>query len=89
MLNPMNDLVLLKDISASIEEKTKSGILLNAKGNPTPIYEVVSKGPTATDEVNVGDKVVLLKVTGQSISDTDGTQYYITRSDTILAVIED
>lgn len=85
MMTPINDLVLLEDISSSIEDKTKSGIIISAKGNPTPIYEVKAKGPKASDEFKIGDKVVIMKVTGQSISD----KLYITRSSTILAVVEE
>lgn len=89
MLKPMNDLILLKDVTSQVEHKTQSGFILSSQGNPTQIYEVVEKGPTATVDVNIGDKVVLQKVTGQPISDPDGSHYFITRSDSILAIIED
>lgn len=86
MLKPNRNFVLLKNVK--IEEKTSTGILVNLE-NSTPIYEVVELGPTVTAPIKVGDKVVLTKVSGQPISDSDGTLYTIVDDRGIIAVVED
>lgn len=86
MLKPNRNFVLLKEVQ--LEDKTTSGILLGNK-NPTKVYEVVALGPTVSIPVEVGNKVVLEKIVGQPIKDTDGTEYTIVDDRGVIAVVED
>ena len=86
MLKPNRNFVLLKEVQ--LEDKTTSGILLSNK-SPTKVYEVVALGPTVSIPVEVGNKVVLEKIVGQPIKDTDGTEYTIVDDRGVIAVVED
>ena len=87
-LKPMADNILLKQTEA--EETTSSGIILATTNKEKPaIYEVVSVGPGTKDVqmlIQVGDKVVVGKFTGNEIK-LDGVEYKFVKQDDVLAVV--
>ena len=89
-LRPMADNILLKATEA--EETTSFGIILATTNKEKPaIYEVVAVGPGTKDvtvTVQVGDKVVVGKFTGNEIK-LDGEEYKFVKQDDILAVLCD
>jgi len=89
-LRPMADNILLKATEA--EETTSFGIILATTNKEKPaIYEVVAVGPGTKDvtvTVQVGDKVVVGKFTGNEIK-LDGEEYKFVKQDDILAVVTD
>lgn len=86
MLKPNGRRVLLKE--KVVEDTTTSGIVVSTSGRKTPFYEVVAVSDTITVNVKVGDIVVLEKVNGAKVSDTDGTIYVIADERSINAIVE-
>ena len=92
-IKPLFDKVVLK--SASVEETTKSGILLTGSAKEKPqTSEVVAVGPGGLVNgnevkmtVKVGDKVIVGKYSGTEIK-VDGEEYMIVSQSDILAIIE-
>jgi len=92
-LKPLSNRVVLKQLEA--EEKTKSGIYLpdSAKEKPQ-MAEVIAVGPgKITDgkkqemSVNVGDKVIYPKYSGEDVK-IEEVEYTVIEEDKILAIIE-
>ena len=85
-LRPMADNIVLKATEA--EETTASGIILAAATREKPaIYEVMSAGPDVK-ELQVGDKVVVGKFTGNEIK-LDGVEYKFVKLEDVLALVTD
>ena len=85
-LKPMADNVLLKQNDA--QETTTSGIILATTTKEKPaIYEVMSAGPDVK-ELQVGDKVVVGKFTGNEIK-LDGVEYKFVKLEDVLAIVTD
>ena len=92
-LVPLGDRVVLKQTEK--EETTKSGIILAAKSQETPVTaEVVAVGPggmvdgkEVTMQVKVGDQVIYSKFAGNEVK-LDEEEYVIVRQNDILAIVE-
>ena len=92
-IKPLADRVVVK--LATVEEKTKSGLILTASAQEKPqVAEVVAVGPGGLVgdkeikmQVEVGEKVIFSKYAGTEVKYED-TEYTIVRQDDILAVIE-
>lgn len=92
-LRPLGDRVVIKKIEA--EETTKSGIVLPGTAKEKPqMAEVVAVGPGGFVDgkeikmgVNVGDKVIFSKYSGNEVK-IDGQELTILKQDDILAIVE-
>lgn len=92
-IKPLADRVVVKRIEA--EETTKGGIILTAAAKEQPqIAEVVAVGPGGIVDgnevkmyLNVGDKVIISKYSGNEVK-IDGVEYSILRQSDILAIVE-
>lgn len=94
-IKPLSDRVVLEPIS--VEEKTKSGILLpdTAEKERPEQGKVVAVGPGKINEkgeraplnVKKGDVVLFTKY-GPSEVKVDGKEYLIAREEDILAILE-
>ena len=84
-LKPTADNIVLKQTEA--EETTSSGIILAAAKEKPAIYEVMSAGPDVK-ELQVGDKVVVGKFTGNEIK-LDGVEYKFVKLEDVLAIVTD
>lgn len=92
-LRPLGDRVVIKKVES--EETTKSGIVLPGAAQEKPqIAEVVAVGPGKVQdgveikmELNVGDKVIFSKYSGNEVK-IDGIEYTIIKQDDILAIVE-
>ena len=93
-IKPLADRVVIRFVEA--EETTKSGIILAGAAKEKPqIAEVVAVGPGGNVEgkditmyVNVGDKVLISRYSGNEVK-LDGVEYTIVRQNDILAVVTD
>ena len=93
-LVPLADRVVLKQ--STLEEKTKSGIILTSQTQEKPQQaEVVAVGPggvidgkEVTMTVKVGDKVIFSKYAGNEVK-LDEEEFIIVKQSDILAVVED
>ena len=91
-LYPLQDRVVVKLVEA--EETTKGGIILTAAAKEKPqVAEVVAVGPGGNVEgkditmyVNVGDKVLISRYSGNEVK-LDGVEYTIVRQNDILAIV--
>ena len=92
-IKPLFDKVVVE--SVTVEEKTKSGIVLTGSAKERPQEaEVVAVGPGAVVdgkrvemEVKVGDKVLYSKYAGTEVK-VDGEEYTILKQEDILAIVE-
>ena len=92
-LVPLGDIVVLKQFEA--EETTKSGIILTSKTQEKPQEaEVIAVGPgglvdgkEVTMQVQVGDKVIYSKYSGNEVK-LGEEEYIIVKQSDILAVVE-
>ena len=92
-LKPLADRVVLKQFKA--EEKTKSGIILATSAQEKPeMYEVVEVGPGGLVDgkevvmtVSVGDRVIVGKYSGTTVT-VDDEEYSIVKQSDILATLE-
>ena len=92
-IKPLADRVVIKLVT--VEEKTKSGLILTAAAQEKPqVAEVVAVGPgglvdgkEVTMFVKAGDKVITGKYAGTEVK-IDGEEYTIVRQNDILAVVE-
>ena len=92
-LVPLGDRVVLKQFEA--EETTKSGIILTSKTQEKPPEaEVIAVGPgglvdgkEVTMQVQVGDKVIYSKYSGNEVK-LGEEEYIIVKQSDILAVVE-
>ena len=92
-IKPLADRVVVK--LATVEEKTKSGLILTASAQEKPqVAEVVAVGPGGMVEgkeivmtVKPGDKVITSKYSGTEVK-ADGVEYIIVRQSDILAIVE-
>ena len=93
-IKPLADRVVIRFVEA--EETTKSGIILAGAAKEKPqVAEVVAVGPGGNVEgkditmyVNVGDKVLISRYSGNEVK-LDGVEYTIVRQNDILAVVTD
>lgn len=89
VIKPIGERVLLKPIKK--EEKTKSGILLNSRSTNAEMQnqaEVIDLGKGEKLEgINIGDKVIFNKFSGNEIEDGD-IKYLIVNAEDILAIIK-
>lgn len=93
MINPINDLVVLKKIESN--KTTLSGIVIPGAGDEPNQGVVVAVGPGLKKEdgtrepvlVAVGDKVVYQEHAGQSVK-VDGVELLIIKESEVLAVFE-
>ncbi len=93
---PLGDRVLVRPFSGEDNEKTKSGIYIpdTAQKEKPSEGKVVAVGPGRYDDsgklipvrVKVGDTVMYSKYAYDEVK-IDGTEYYILKEDTILAII--
>ena len=91
-IKPLADRVVIRFVEA--EETTKSGIILAGAAKEKPqVAEVVAVGPGGNVEgkeitmyVNVGDKVLISRYSGNEVK-LDGIEYTIVRQNDILAVV--
>ncbi|MCB0546237.1 MAG: co-chaperone GroES [Phaeodactylibacter sp.] len=85
---PINDRVVVKPLPA--EEKTKGGIIIPDTAKEKPQQgEVIAVGPGKEGvklNVNVGDRVLYGKYSGQELS-YNGDEYLIMREDDILVIV--
>lgn len=93
-LKPLGNRVLVKRLEA--EEKMKGGIILpDTAKKKQETATVVAIGTGKKDKsgnlipfpVNVGDKILMEKYSGQEVT-LDGEDYVILRSDDIIAIVE-
>ncbi len=92
-IKPLADRVVVK--LATVEEKTKSGLILTASAQEKPqVAEVIAVGPgglvdgkEVTMIVKPGDKVITSKYAGTEVK-ADGVEYNIVRQSDILAIVE-
>lgn len=92
-IRPLADRVVIKKVEA--EEKTASGIILPGSAKEQPqMAQVIEVGPggfvdgnEVKIEVEIGDKVIYSKYSGNEVK-IDGEEYIILRQSDILAVIE-
>ena len=92
-IKPLADRVVVK--LATVEEKTKSGLILTASAQEKPqVAEVIAVGPgglvdgkEVTMIVKPGDKVITSKYAGTEVK-ADGVEYIIVRQSDILAIVE-
>ena len=92
-IKPLADRVVVK--LATVEEKTKSGLILTASAQEKPqVAEVVAVGPgglvdgkEVVMQVKVGDKVLISKYSGSEFK-IDGKELTIIRQSDILAIVE-
>ena len=92
-LKPLGDRVVLKGMEA--DETTKSGIMLASSAKEAPAtFEVVAVGPGGVVdgadvimEVEIGDKVLTSKYSGNEVKLED-EEYTIVRQNEILAIVE-
>ena len=93
-IKPLADRVVIRFVEA--EETTKSGIILAGAAKEKPqVAEVVAVGPGGNVEgkditmyVNVGDKVLISRYSGNEVK-LDGVEYTIVRQNDILVIVED
>jgi chaperonin GroES len=91
-IKPLADRVVIRFVEA--EETTKSGIILAGAAKEKPqVAEVVAVGPGGNVEgkditmyVNVGDKVLISRYSGNEVK-LDGVEYTIVRQNDILAIV--
>ena len=92
-IKPLFDKVVVE--SVTVEEKTKSGIVLLAKDQEKPqMAEIIAVGPGGIIDgkeikmqVKVGDKVLYSKYAGSEFK-IDGKDLTILRQSDILAIVE-
>ena len=92
-LTPLFDKVVIKMVET--EETTKSGIILTGSAKEKPqVAEVIAVGPggiidgkEVTMQVNVGDKVITSKYSGNEVK-IDGEELIIVRQSDILAIVK-
>ncbi len=92
-IKPLADRVVIKLVT--VEEKTKSGLILTAAAQEKPqVAEVVAVGPGGFVDgkeivmtVKPGDKVITAKYAGTEVK-ADGVEYNIVRQSDILAIVE-
>lgn len=93
-LKPLGNRVLVRRLEP--EEKMKGGIILpdtaKKKQETATVVaigtgKVDNKGKQIPFSVNVGDKILMEKYSGQEIS-IDGEEFVILRADDIIAIIE-
>ena len=92
-IKPLADRVVIKLVT--VEEKTKSGLILTAAAQEKPqVAEVVAVGPGGLVDgkeivmiVKPGDKVITAKYAGTEVK-ADGVEYNIVRQSDILAIVE-
>ena len=92
-IKPLADRVVIKLVT--VEEKTKSGLILTASAQEKPqVAEVVAVGPGGLVDgkeivmiVKPGDKVITAKYAGTEVK-ADGVEYNIVRQSDILAIVE-
>lgn len=93
-LRPLQDRVIIKRLDN--ERTTASGIVIPESAAEKPDQgEVIAVGPgrksdngtTIPMEVNVGDKVLFSKYTGQTVK-VDGEDLLVIQEDEILAIID-
>ena len=82
----MHDRVAVKVIQ--IEEKTESGIIINASGKPldTSSAKVISVGPDV-QRIKEGDTIALTKRCGDEI-EVDKERFILIKETNVLAVLE-
>ena len=93
IIKPLFDKVVVE--SVTVEEKTKSGIILTGAAKEKPeVAQVVAVGPGAVVDgkivpmdVKVGDKVLTSKYAGTEVK-FDGEEYIIVKQGDILAVVD-
>ena len=92
-IKPLADRVVIK--LTTVEEKTKSGLILTASAQEKPqVAEVIAVGPGGLVDgkevvmiVKPGDKVITSKYAGTEVK-ADGVEYNIVRQSDILAIVE-
>ena len=92
-IKPLADRVVVK--LATVEEKTKSGLILTASAQEKPqVAEVVAVGPGGIVDgkevvmtLKEGEQVITGKYTGTQVK-LDGVEYTIVSQSDILAVVE-
>lgn len=91
---PLYDRVLVKRVEA--EQKTSSGLIIPDSAKEKPLEaeviavgqgKLIGDGETRPVAVNVGDRVLFGKYTGDELK-LDGEEHIILRESDILAVIE-
>ncbi len=92
-IRPLHDRVIVKRLAA--ERTTASGIVIPESAGDKPDQgEVIAVGPGKRDEqgklipmgVQVGDKVIFGKYSGQSVK-IDGEELLVMREDDIMGVL--
>lgn len=93
-LKPLGNRVLVKRLES--EDKVKGGIILPDTAKQKQEKAVVvaigtgkknKKGENIPFPVNVGDKILMEKYSGQEVT-IDDDEYVILRSDDIIAIVE-
>ncbi len=92
-IKPLADRVVLKSIEA--QETTKGGIILTSAAKEQPqVAEIIAVGPGGIVDgnevkmyVNVGDRVIVGKYSGNEVK-IDGETYNIVRQSDILAIVD-
>lgn len=94
-IKPLSDRVVLKQVS--LEEKTKSGIILpdTAEKEKPEQGEVIAVGPgrllkdgmRAKMEIKKGDKVLFSRYSPTEVK-IDGKEYLVVKEEDILAILE-
>ncbi len=93
-LRPLYDRILVKRVEA--EEKTSSGLIIPEAAKEKPLEaeviavgsgRVTKEGKVRPMSLNVGDRVLFGKYTGDEIK-LDGVEHIILREEDVLAVIE-
>ena len=91
---PLYDRILVKRVDA--EEKTSSGLIIPDSAKEKPLEaevvavgsgKVLDDGNTRNPAVNVGDRILFGKYTGDELK-LDGVEHIILREEDVLAVIE-
>jgi len=91
---PLYDRILVKRVDA--EEKTSSGLIIPDSAKEKPLEaevvavgsgKVLDDGKTRDPAVNVGDRILFGKYTGDELK-LDGIEHIILREEDVLAVIE-
>ncbi len=82
-VQPLNDLVLLRPVE--VEEKTEGGIYLPGSAQEQPAEGVVeAKAANASDDVDIGDRVVYKRFSGEEVT-FDGTTFRLVSAGDLLA----
>ena len=79
MITVFGDNVLLKKIKKEDEQVTKSGLIVAVSDfdMELPRAEVIGKGSTVPDYIEIGDTILHAHNLGAEVTDDDGQEYII------------